>query len=112
MIDGLFAPTQDAKTAHTQNTAKDDEYPNDDEIIELIEARLKLHGQHLLPLQTSIDWLRGFLTLHETKMWKLGLKRSYFYVVNREIELQNTLKNLGYDELTPDKDPRLRTPQK
>jgi hypothetical protein len=27
------------------------------------------------------------------------------------IVLQNAIKDLGYDELTPEKDPRLRTPK-
>jgi hypothetical protein len=87
-----------------------DEYPNDDEIIEFIEERLRKQATHRLPLETSIDWLRGFLLLHELKMWELGLKRSYFHIVNREIELQDAINALGYDELTPEKDPRLRRP--
>jgi hypothetical protein len=103
-------PSQPQPSAPPQNTAQDDEYPNDDELIEYIEERLKLHGQHQLSLETSIEWLRGFLLLHEGKMWGLGLKKSYHHIVNREIELQNAIKALGYDKLTPEKDPRLRMP--
>jgi hypothetical protein len=105
-------PPQPQPSAPPKNTAQDDEYPNDDELIEYIEERLKLHGQHQLSLETSIEWLRGFLLLHEGKMWELGLKKSYHHIVNREIELQNAIKALGYDELTPENDPRLGTPRK
>jgi hypothetical protein len=116
--DGLFAPPQNAQskptpstTANPQKTAQDDEYPNDDEVIEFIEEQLKLHAEHNLSLQTSLDWLRGFLMLHELKMWEFGLKRSYFHIVNREIEIQDAINALGYDELTPERDPRLRAPK-
>ena len=116
VCDGLFALSQDAQipppTAQMYPTGsgQEDEYPNDDEIIEFIEDRLRKQAEHGLPLGASLDWLRGFLLLHELKMWELGLKKSYFHIVNRESELQNAIKDLGYDELTPEKDPRLRTP--
>jgi hypothetical protein len=116
VCDGLFALSQDAQipppTAQMYPTGsgQEDEYPNDDEIIEFIEDRLRKQAEHGLPLGASLDWLRGFLLLHELKMWEIGLKKSYFHIVNRESELQNAIKDLGYDELTPEKDPRLRTP--
>jgi hypothetical protein len=115
--EGLFAPAQDTQStttpqsppaAHAHNTDQDDGYPSDDEIIEYIEERLKLHAQHQLPLETSLDWLRRFLLQHELKMWEVGLKKAYFHIVNREVELQNTMEKLGYEELTSENDPRLR----
>jgi hypothetical protein len=113
--DGLFTLSQDAQIPPTAQmyptgSGQEDEYPNDDEIIEFIEDWLRKQAEHGLPLGASLDWLRGFLLLHELKMWELGLKKSYFHIVNRESELQNAIKALGYDELTPEKDPRLRTP--
>ena len=117
--DGLFAPSQPPPSPATQphasdstpDTPQNDEYPNDDEIIEFIEERLKLHAEHQLPLETTLEWLRGFLLMHELKMWKLGLKKAYFHIVHGEIELQDTIKELGYRKLISEKDPKLRPAQ-
>jgi hypothetical protein len=115
--EGLFAPPQAVQSVTTsqtsfvalnQNTVQDDNNLNDDEIIEHIEERLKLHAQHQLPLETSLDWLRRFLLQYELEMWELGLKRAYFHIVHREIDLQNAIERLGYNALTSENDPRLR----
>jgi len=113
--EGLFVPPQDTKPTTVsqspsevslKNTTQDEEYPNDLEIIEYIDEQLKAQAERRLPLETSLEWLRGFMLLHELKIWELGLKKAYFYIVYREVELQKAIDALRYDELTPEKDPR------
>jgi len=116
--EGLFASLQPDRSSNVpqssgdiaaQNAAQDAEYLNDDAIIEYIDEQLKTHAEHRLPLETTLEWIRGFLLLHELKMWELGLKKAYFYIVLREVELQDAISALGYSELTPEKDPRFRS---
>jgi hypothetical protein len=118
--DGLFAPPQDAQPTptptpptdgNTKNTGQDDEYPTDDEMIAYINRRLREQAEGGITLEGSLDFLNRFLLRFEEEMWQVGLIKSLRYIQNLEIVLQNAIKDLGYDELTPEKDPRLRTPK-
>jgi hypothetical protein len=117
--DGLFAPPQNAQPTptpqppsggNTENTGQNDEYPTDDELIAHIDERLREQAEGGLPLEGSLDFLNRFLLRFEEEMWQLKRVKSLGYIQNRVIQLQNAIKDLGYDELTPEKDPRLRTP--
>jgi hypothetical protein len=118
--DGLFAPPQNAQPTptpqppsggNTKNTSQDDEYPTDDEMIAYINRRLREQAEGGITLEGSLDFLNRFLLRFEEEMWQVGLIKSLRYIQNLEIVLQNAIKDLGYDELTPEKDPRLRTPK-
>jgi hypothetical protein len=118
--DGLFAPTQNAQPTptptpptggNTENTGQDDEYPTDDEMIAYINKRLREQAEGGITLEGSLDFLNRFLLRFEEERWQLGLKKSLRYIQNWIILLQNAIKDLGYDELTPEKDPRLRAPK-
>jgi hypothetical protein len=118
--DGLFAPPQDAQPTptptpptdgNTKNTGQDDEYPTDDEMIAYINRRLREQAEGGITLEGSLDFLNRFLLRFEEEMWQVGLIKSLRYIQNWVIVLQNAIKDLGYDELTPEKDPRLRTPK-
>jgi hypothetical protein len=117
--DGLFAPPQNAQPTptpqpssggNTENTSQDDEYPTDDEMIAYINRRLREQAEGGITLEGSLDFLNRFLLRFEEEMWQLKRVKSLRYIQNLEIVLQNAIKDLGYDELTPEKDPRLRTP--
>jgi hypothetical protein len=118
--DGLFAPPQDAQPTptpqppsggNTENTSQDEEYPTDDEMIAYINRRLREQAEGGITLEGSLDFLNRFLLRFEEEMWQVGLIKSLRYIQNWVIVLQNAIKDLGYDELTPEKDPRLRTPK-
>jgi hypothetical protein len=118
--DGLFAPPQDAQPTPTpapptgdttENTSQEDEYPTDDEMIDYINGRLREQAEGGITLEGSLDFLNRFLLRFEEEMWKVGLIKSLRYIQNWVIVLQNAIKDLGYDELTPERDPRLRTPK-
>jgi hypothetical protein len=117
--DGLFAPPQDAQPTpapqppsggNTENTSQDDEYPTDDEMIAYINRRLREQAEGGITLEGSLDFLNRFLLRFEEEMWQVGLIKSLRYIQNWVIVLQNAIKDLGYDELTTQNDPRLRTP--
>jgi len=119
VTDGLFAPPQNAQPTptpqppsggNTENTSQDDEYPTDDELIAHINERLREQAEGGVSLEGSLDFLNRFLLRFEEEMWQLKRVKSLRYIQNWEIVLQNAIKDLGYDELTPEKDPRLRTP--
>jgi len=119
VTDGLFAPPQNAQPTPTpqlpsggnpENTGQDDEYPTDDELIAHINERLREQAEGGVTLEGSLDFLNRFLLRFEEEMWQLKRVKSLRYIQNWEIVLQNAIKDLGYDELTPEKDPRLRTP--
>jgi hypothetical protein len=123
--DGLFALLQEAQSTpaptpaltpqpntdgNGKNTAQDDEYPTDAKLIAYIDERLREQAEGGLPLEGSLDFLNRFLLRFEEEMWQLKRVKSLRYIQNWVIVLQNAIKDLGYDELTPEKDPRLRTP--
>ena len=117
--DGLFAHPQNAEPTptpqpptggNTENTSQDDEYPTDDELIAYIDERLREQSEGGVTLEGSLDFLNRFLLRFEEEMWQLKRVKSLRYIQNWVIVLQNAIKDLGYDELTPEKDPRLRTP--
>jgi hypothetical protein len=117
--DGLFTPPQNAQPtltpqpptgAPTENTSQDDEYPTDDEMIAYINRRLREQAEGGITLEGSLDFLNRFLLRFEEEMWQLKRVKSLRHIQNWVIELQNAIKDLGYDELTLEKDPRLRTP--
>jgi len=114
---GLFAPPQNAQPTptpqppsggNTENTSQDDEDPTDDEMIAYINRRLREQAEGGITLEGSLDFLNRFLLRFEEEMWQLGLKKSLRHIQNRVIDLQNAIKAMGYDELTPEKDPRLQ----
>jgi hypothetical protein len=115
--EGLFAPPQDAQPTptptpptdgNTENTSQDDEYPTDDEMIAYINKRLREQAEGGITLEGSLDFLNRFLLRFEEEMWQLRRIKSLRCIQNKVIELQNAIKDLGYDELTPENDPRLR----
>jgi hypothetical protein len=117
--DGLFASPQNAQPTPTpapptgdttENTSQDDEYPTDDELIADLDERLRAQAEGGITLEGSLDFLNRFLLRFEEEMWQVGRIRSLRYIQNRVIELQNAIKALGYDEPTPENDPRLRPP--
>jgi hypothetical protein len=119
--DGLFSPTQNTQPPATaqpptggnaQNTDPKEEYPTDAELIAYINERLRAQAEGGITLAESLDYLNRFLLKFEEEMWQVGLTKSLRYIQNKIIDLQNAIKALGYDELTPERDPRLRTPQK
>jgi hypothetical protein len=119
--EGLFASPQDAQTAptsaqphpdaHAKSIPNKDEYPTDDELIDYINGRLRAQAEGGITLEGSLDFLNRFLLRFEEEMWQLGLTKSLRYIQNWVIVLQNAITALGYDELTPERDPRLRTPK-
>ena len=118
--EGLFASPQDAQPtptpqphpdAHAKSIPNKDEYPTDDELIDYINGRLRAQAEGGITLDGSLDFLNRFLLRFEEEMWQLGLTKSLRYIQNWVIVLQNAITALGYDELTPEKDPRLRTPK-
>jgi hypothetical protein len=118
-IGGLFAPPQNAQPTptsqpptggNTENTSQDEEYPTDDELIAYIDKRLREQAEGGGTLGGSLDFIDRFLLRFEEEMWQLKRIKSLRYIQNWVIDLQNAIKDLGYDELTPEKDPRLRTP--
>ena len=121
--DGLFAPPQDAQPmlaptpaatpqpntdGNGQNTAQDDEYPTDAKLIEYIDERLREQAEAGVTLEGSLDFLNRFLLRFEEEMWQLKRIKSLRYIQNWVIVLQNAIKAFGYDEPTPENDPRLR----
>jgi len=117
---GLFAPPQDAQPTptptpptdgNTENTGQDDEYPTDDELIAYIDERLRAQAEGGITLEGSLDFLNRFLLRFEEEMWQLKRIKSLRHIQNWLIVLQNAIKDLGYDDLTPDKDPRLQPTQ-
>jgi hypothetical protein len=117
---GLFAPPQDAQPTptpipptdgNTENTGQDDEDPTDDEMIAYINRRLRAQAEGGITLEGSLDFLNRFLLRFEEEMWQLKRIKSLRHIQNWLIVLQNAIKDLGYDELTPDKDPRLQPTQ-
>jgi hypothetical protein len=119
VCDGLFAAPQNGQPTtppqpHPDETAKSalqkDEYPTDDELIAYIDERLRAQAEGGISLADSLDFLNRFLLRFEEEMWQVGLTKALRYIQNKEIVLQDAIKALGYDELTPKKDPRLRTP--
>jgi hypothetical protein len=118
--EGLFASPQDAQPTptpqpptgdNTENTSQDDKPPTDDEVIDYINRRLRAQAEGGITLDGSLDFLNRFLLRFEEEMWQVGLIKSLRYIQNWVIVLQNAIKALGYDELTPERDPRLRTPK-
>jgi len=105
------APTPQPNTdGNGKNTAQDDEYPTDTKLIAYIDERLRVQAERGLSLEGSLDFLNRFLLRFEEEMWQLKRVKALRYIQNWVIVLQNAIKALGYDELTPEKDPRLRTP--
>jgi len=118
--EGLFAPPQDAQPTPTpqpptsdttENTSQDDEYPTDDELIAYINRRLREQAEGGITLEGSLDFINRFLLRFEEEMWQVGLIKSLRYIQNWVIVLQNAINALGYDKLTPERDPRLRIPK-
>ena len=121
--DGLFAPPQDVQPmpaptpaptpqpntdGNGKNTAQDDEYPTDAKLIAYIDERLREQADGGLTLDGSLDFLNRFLLRFEEEMWQMKRIKSLRHIQNRVIDLQNAIKDLEYDELTPEKDPRLQ----
>jgi hypothetical protein len=119
--EGLFAFPQETHTAptsaephsntHAKSAVQKYEYPTDAELIEEIDKRLREQAEGGVTLEDSIDFLNRFLLRFEEEMWQVGLTKSLRYIQNRVIDLQNAINALGYDELTSEKDPRLRPAQ-
>jgi hypothetical protein len=117
--DGLFAPPQNTQLQPTappptdgnsNPTAPKEDYPTDEELIAYIDKRLRAQAEGGITLEESLDFLNRFLLQFEEEMWQVGLKKSYWYIQKRVIDLQNAIEALGYGELAPDKDPRLCPP--